>query len=138
MSAQGTMPSPTTRDRTARSDAATRAVSDAWNGASGSEYEVLHVHVPDQVALDAQRLLVGFVVGERQVGLVVQDPYRRVVDLPHQPCRLSGGLGHGAEVVLDAEPYPGVDGFRCQRAQGRDQPIPVGGRSRWSGCHEPA
>ena len=52
------------------------------------EHEVLDVHVPDQVALDAQRLLVGLVVGERQVGLVVEDPYRGVVDLTHQPCRL--------------------------------------------------
>ena len=90
------------------------------------EHEVLDVHVPDQVALDAQRLLVGLVVGERQVGLVVQDPDRGVVDLTHQPCGLGRRLGHGPEVVLDAEPYPGVRGFRRQRAQGRDEPVPVG------------
>ena len=74
------------------------------------------MHVPDQVALDAQRLLVRLVVGERQVGLVVEDPYRGVVDLTHQPCRLGRGLGHGPEVVLDAQAYPGVGCFRCQRA----------------------
>ena len=90
------------------------------------EHEVLHVHVPDQVALDAQRLFVGLVVGERQIGLVVQDPYRGVVDLTHQPCRLGRRLRHGPEVVLHAQPYPGVRRFRRQRAQGRDEPVPVG------------
>ena len=96
------------------------------------------MHVPDQVALDAQRLLVRFVVGERQVGLVVQDPYRRVVDLPHQPCRLSGGLGHGAEVVLDAEPYPGVRASGASVRRAATSRSQWAGRSRWSGCHEPA
>ena len=102
------------------------------------EHEVLHVHVPDQVALDAQRLFVRLVVGERQVGLVVQDPYRGVVDLAHEPCRLGRGLGHGPEVVLHAQPYPGVRRFRRQRGQGRNEPAPVGRVVRVAGCHDPA
>ena len=83
------------------------------------------MHVPDQVALDAQRLLVGLVVSERQIGLVVEDPYCIVVYLTHQPCRLGRGLRHGPEVVLDAQAYPGVRRFRRQRAQGGNQPVPV-------------
>ena len=103
------------------------------------EDEVLDVHVPDQVALDAQRLFVGLVVGERQVGLVVQDADRVVVHLAHQSCGLGRRLRHGAEVVLDARGVPRRLRLLAPACASASTSRSQCAAWSWSpGCHDPA
>ena len=127
MSGHGTTPVPTTRERIARSSALTRAVSEARNGALRSLKTRSFTWTWLTVALNGEGLSPVLVMGEGQVGLVVEDAHGR-----ESTSRTRRAVSAAVWVMVPKwfsthSTTPACCGLERQDAQRRAEPLPVRG-----------